>query len=97
VPVPVPPTPLAINEPAKSAASAPSISAIAPVPQAVPVPTAPVSGPQPDSSFEHASLSGSSTAWTIPMVSTEGAIVIALTLLVLLISIGLYRMPGVRP
>lgn len=96
-PVPVPPEPLAINELPASAIPTPSLSVIGPIPQAIPVPTSPVSGAQADSSLEYASQSGLSTAWTIPMVSTEGAIVIALTLLVLLISIGLYHMPGVRP
>ena len=95
IPVPVPPTQLAIDELPVSAMPAPSPSAIVPEPQAVPVPTAPALAAQTASSFQHASLSGSSTAWTIPMVSTEGVIV-ALTFLLLLIAVRLHGLPGLH-
>ena len=94
IPVPVPPTPLAINELPVSAIPAPSLSAIIPVPEAIPVPTSPASGPQTASSFAQASQSELSTTLAIPIVNWEGVIVIVLTFLFLLTSVWLHRLPG---
>jgi hypothetical protein len=95
-PVPVPTPPMAVNEPSISATPAPALSVISPMPQAIPVPTAPVSATQTASSFEPVSPSGSATVLMIPLVNREGFIVIALTFLVLLISVWIYRIPSFR-
>ena len=90
IPVPVPPPPVAINGLPSSATPAPSISAISPAPQAVPVPTAPLSAAPTASSVAQASLSGSSIASTFPVINQEGLMTITLTFLVLLILVWLY-------
>lgn len=96
IPVPVPPSPLAVNEPAASTISAPSLITDVPVSEAVPVPTPKMSAEQTASSFAQHSMPESAIALKIPMIHRQGVIVMAIALLILLIWVGLHRTPIVH-
>ena len=97
IPVPVLPEQLAISEPAASGiSSAPSLIADVPVPKAAPVPTPAISAELTASSFAQHSMPESAIALKIPIINQQGVIVMVIALLVLLIWVGLHRIPIVR-
>ena len=85
IPVPVAPVELVLNQPSVTATPAPSQSAVAPVVQAIPVPTPPTQVALPDSALTQNSTSGAAPRPSILVVTARGAIAGSLMFILLLL------------
>lgn len=89
IPVPVPPQPLAKNEPKAAETPAPPRPAVV----ANPVPTPPEVGVKTVNNIAQNAPSRSSNGWMIPMVNGQTIVIVILSFTILWIFIWLHRMP----
>ena len=93
IPVPVPPEPLAINDPPVSETSSSSLASGS-IPQPILVPTPPVSAVQITTASTEPQMPESSTRLAVQIVNSQEVIAISLMFIVLLSWIWLHRVPG---
>jgi hypothetical protein len=95
IPAPLPPLPLANNEPPITATPAPPLAA-GQLPKAMPVPTPPTQVALPDSALAQNSLSGAAVRPSIPVVASRSAIANSVMFILLLFLIGWRRASSFR-